>query len=207
MHNLRHLLLQRSARLQGRPALTAPGWGTLSWSAWRNRVEGVAFGLLVEDPPMAAVAPQGDAPWAWAVEVAAACAGIPLDLAAPGPDAAIFGGASFNSQEGRHAYHEREDALTDATPFDARLTHGDLMLKLQRWNRKLGWDHATALQVPMEAIPTAAGRAVLWNLLYAGGHATLTAETPAVRGGLVRLLRKKPEHPIWDPSPFLTFWD
>lgn len=207
MHNLRHLLLQRSARLQGRPALTAPDWGTLSWSAWRNRVEGVAFGLLSEDPPPTAVAPRGDSPWAWALEVAAACSAIPLDPSAPDCDAGIFGGARFNSQEGRHAFHEREHHLTEATPFDAHLTHGDLILKLQRWNRKLGWDHATTLQVPLEAIPTAAARAVLWNLLYAGGHAVLVEDAPVTRGRFTRLLRRKVESPIWDPSPFLAFWD
>ncbi len=204
---LRQLLLQRAARLQGRSALTAPGWGTLSWSAWRNRVEGVAFGLLSEDPSPSSVAPRGDSPWTWALEVAAACAGIPLDQRARDCDPAIFGGARFNSQEGRHAFHECEDTLSDATPFDARLTHGDLILRLQRWNRKLGWDHATAVQVPMDALPTPPGRAVLWNLLYAGGHAVLVKDAPTERGGLARLLRRKPDGPTWDPSPFTAFWD
>ncbi len=70
MESLRALLQQRAARLQERPALSAPGWGTLDWTAWRARVEGLAFGLM--DLPAGTpvhCAPGG--PWAWAAEVAA----------------------------------------------------------------------------------------------------------------------------------------
>ena len=51
---LRDLLIQRAARLQGRPALTAPEWGTLTYAQLRNRAEGVALGLLASSPPRAA---------------------------------------------------------------------------------------------------------------------------------------------------------
>lgn len=204
---LRQLLLQRAARLQGRPALTTPDWGTLSWAAWRNRVEGVAFGLLASEPPPASLAPLEPSPWAWALEVAAACAGIQLDPTAPTADKAIFGGALFNAQDGRHAYHEREDALTEATPFGPQLTQGDLMRKLQRWNRKVGWDHATTLSLPMASLGTDAGRAALWNLLYAGGHAVLMEELPPAPKGLSRFFAKTAPPPAWEPSQFEGFWD
>ena len=46
IQTLRDLLLQGAARLQERPALTVPDWGTLSHAQFRNRVEGVALGLL-----------------------------------------------------------------------------------------------------------------------------------------------------------------
>ena len=49
---LRALLIQRAARLQERPAFTAPGWGTLPYPAFRNRVEGVALGIMAGEPPM-----------------------------------------------------------------------------------------------------------------------------------------------------------
>ena len=59
---LRDLLIQRAARLQGRPALTTPDWGTLSYAQLRNRVEGVALGLLATDPPSTVFCGTGT-PW------------------------------------------------------------------------------------------------------------------------------------------------
>lgn len=207
--NLRQLLLQRSARLQGRPAITAPEWGTLSWSAWRNRVDGVALGLMVSEPP--SLAPQGSSPWAWAAEVAAACAGIPLDPAGLPPDPDLFGGSRFNTQEGRQPYHDREDALSAATPFDARLTQGDLMLKLQRWNRKLGWDHDTVIPILLADLasgPTREGaRATLWNLLYAGGHAVLLEAQPTAPRGLANLFTRASASRNSTLADFTTFWE
>ena len=203
--NLRQLLIQRAARLQGRPALTAPGWGTLSWGAWRNRVEGVALGLMAEATPPAAVAIQGSSPWAWAAEVAAACAGIRLDPAAPPPDAAILGGARFNDDHGRRAYHDREESLDAETPFDARLTQGDMMRKLQRWNRTLGWDHDTELRLPLAELGTAAARAALWNALYAGAHTMLLEDAAPMRS--LSGFFKKAQLAPWDPAALAGFWD
>lgn len=203
--NLRQLLIQRAARLQGRPALTAPNWGTLSSGAWRNRVEGVALGLMAQDPPAALSIHAGGA-WGWALEVAAACAGIQLDPSAPEADPAILGGPRFNDDHGRRAYHDREESLGADTPFDARHTHGDMMLRLQRWNRSLGWDHDMVLRVPLPQLSTEPARAALWNLLYAGGHAMLVEAAPPA-GALTRLFRKQAEPAPWDPSRFDGFWD
>ena len=72
---LRDLLIQRAARLQGRPALTAPDWGTLSYAQLRNRVEGVALGILSVEPPLVVFSATGTA-WDWAAEVAAHGTGI-----------------------------------------------------------------------------------------------------------------------------------
>ena len=68
---LRDLLIQRAARLQDRPALTALDWGTLSYAQLRNRVEGVALGLLAAEPPSTVFCATGTA-WDWAAELAAA---------------------------------------------------------------------------------------------------------------------------------------
>ena len=205
--NLRQLLIQRAARLQDRPALTAPGWGTLSSGAWRNRVEGVALGLMAQDPPPASVFSRSGTAWDWALEVAAACAGLRFDPAAPKADPAILGGARFNDDHGRRAYHDHEESLGADTPFDARHTHGDMMLSLQRWNRKLGWDHDTTLRIPIAALPTEAGRAALWNLLYAGGHAVLVEDGPPASRGLSRFFRRGSAASAWNPSHFDGFWN
>lgn len=207
--NLRQLFIQRAARLQGRPALTAPGWGTLSWGAWRNRAEGVALGVMAMEPPPPALFGRTGSPWDWALEVAAACAGIPWDASAPKLDADILGGPRFNDDHGRPAYHDREDHLDARTPFDARLTHGDLLRKFQRWNGLLGWDHDTVLKLPLSALDTAPARAALWNALYAGAHTILLEETkeapPAT--GLFARFRKAAPPPAWNPSAFDGFWD
>ncbi len=204
--NLRQLLIQRSARLQGRPALTTPDWGTLSHGAWRNRVEGLALGVMAEDPPPEALFSHTLRAWDWALEVAAACAGIPWDPSALQPDEALFGGARFNDEQGRRAYHDREESLGADTPFDARHTHGDMMRTLQRWNARLGWDHDTVLHVPLSALPTETGRAALWNLQYAGGHAVLLEDLPTAARGLSRFFKRGPRVPDWDPASFEGFW-
>lgn len=205
--NLRQLLIQRAARLQARPAFSAPGWGTLSHGAWRNRVEGLALGLMTAAPPPDSVYSRTGTPWDWALEVAAACAGLAWDPSAPQADAALFGGERFNDENGRRAYHDREETLGADTLFDTRHTHGHMMLALQRWNRRLGWDHDTVVRLPLTALPTEAGRAALWNLQYAGGHAVLVeASRPATRG-LGSLFRRAPDPPLWNPELFDGFWD
>ncbi len=176
MQTLRDLLIQRAARLQERPALTAPGWGTLAWGAWRSRVEGVALGLLAEETPDRAVHCATGSAWDWAAEVAAACCGLRWDPAGGCIDAALLGGARFNADAGRAPYHRREQAITAATPFLPGLDHGELLLRLRRLNGRLGWDHHTELCIPVTALPFA--RAALWSLLYAGGHAVLTKAGP-----------------------------
>ena len=75
---LRDLLIQRAARLQDRPALTTPDWGTLSYAQLRNRVEGVALGLLAIESRPVVFSATGTA-WDWAAEVAAAASGLAWD--------------------------------------------------------------------------------------------------------------------------------
>ena len=202
--NLRQLLIQRAARLQGRPALTAPGWGTLSWGAWRNRVEGVALGLMAMEPLPDSTCSRTGTPWDWTLEVAAACAGIARRADAMPADAALFGGARFNDDHGRHAYHDREASLDAGTPFDARFSHGDMMRKLQRWNRESGWDHDTVLRMPLAELSTEPARAALWSALYAGAHTILLEEPAPTKGFTARFKKAQPE--TWNPSAFESFW-
>lgn len=187
MDTLRALLIQRAARLQGRPAVTAPGWDTLLWPAFRNRVEGVALGLMAGAPPLGApVSSHTGGPWDWAAEVAAACCGLRWDPAGGPVDPAILGGPAFNDEDGRQAYHDRDHDLEADTPFLGTLTHGELTLRLRRLNGLLGWDHATEVVLPLDQLGTPEVRAALWSVLYAGGHARLQA-------GKV---------PGWEPGPF-----
>jgi len=199
---LRDLLIQRAARLQGRPALTAPAWGTLGYGQLRNRAEGVALGLLAATPPSSVFSATGTV-WDWAAELAAAASGL-----AWGPDgqmvpSEVLGGPRFNTEEGRGAYHAREHVVTLATPFSAGLTQGELMLRLRRLNAILGWDHDTRVDLPLARLGEPALRAALWSALYAGAHAVLVAETlPARR--LPALFRRPPAP--WDPAPFEAVW-
>lgn len=179
METLRDLLIQRAARLQERPALTAPGWGTLSWTAWRSRVEGVALGLLAQDlPPGSPVHSATGGPWDWASEVAAACSGLRWEAGGSAVESAVQGGARFNADAGRGPYHERERLLHAATPFLPECTHGELLARLRKLNGALGWDHETAIRIPPAELSTTVVRAALWSLLYAGGHAILDHEQP-----------------------------
>lgn len=209
--NLRQLLIQRAARLQGRPALTAPDWGTLSHGAWRNRVEGVALGILAATSPPEAIFSRTGTAWDWAAEVAAACAGLRWDPAAEPVDPAVLGGPRFNDEHGRRPYHDREDSLDAGSAFTGGLSQGELMLRLQRGNRRLGWDHGTVLRLPLAALPTPEGRAALWNLLYAGGHAVLEPAGAAPAKGLRALFRRapvlQPGEVAWQPETFAGFWD
>ncbi len=198
---LRDLLIQRAARLQGRPALTAPGWGTLSYAQLRNRAEGVALGLLAA-PPAPAVFSATGTPWDWAAELAAAASGLTWDPEGQRVPPEILGGSRFNLDEGRGPYHTREQSVSGATPFSGGLTHGELMLRLQRLNRTLGWDHDTRVDLPQARLGEIPLRAALWSLLYAGGHAVLV-EAPASQGLRARFRSPKPE---WDPAPFAAFW-
>ncbi|HJW08963.1 MAG TPA: hypothetical protein VJ483_04965 [Holophagaceae bacterium] len=204
---LRHLLIQRAARLQERPALSAPDWGTLSYGAWRNRVEGIGLGLLAEPiPPGSPVfAHRGDA-WDWAAETAAACCGLVWDPKAPELDPALFGGARFNDEHGRQGYHDRDDLVRDETPFHAGLTQGEVLLRLQRWNRSLGWDHATELRLPSSRLADPETRAALWNALYAGAYVRLEPEAGTAAKGWFGRARETHTAPTWDPEPFRDFW-
>ncbi len=185
MDSLRALLIQRAARLQERPAVSAPAWGTLTWRAFRNRVEGVALGLMAGSPE-GAVHCRGAGPWDWACEVACACCGLPWDPAAPAVDPLILGGPRFNDEDGRQAYHDRDHTLHLDTLFQEGLSHGELLRRLGRLNGVLGWDHETVVILPMDKLETPGVRGALWSALYAGGHAEL-------REGRVK---------DWDPQPF-----
>ncbi len=201
---LRQLLVQRAARLQGRPAFTAPGWGTLSYAQFRNRVEGIALGLLAEPCPPGSPARAGEpGPWAWAAEVAAACCGLLWDEGAPPVDSAVLGGPRFNSEDGRGPYHDREEAVAPELTFHRGLSQGEVLRRLARLNAALGWDHETSVAVPLEAAASLEGRAALWSALYAGAHATLEGPAEGAKGWF----RRRPPRPAFDPAPFAGFWD
>ncbi len=186
---LRDLLIQRAARLQERPALTAPDWNTLSYGQLRNRAEGVALGLLGQAAvPSTAYSATGT-PWDWIAELAAAASGLPWDPAGQPLPLDLLGGPRFNDEAGRGPYHAREQEVVASTPFAPGLEQGELMLRLRRLNVRLGWDHTTELELPLARLGNPATRAALWSLLYAGGHATLRP------------------NPSWDPTPFQAFWD
>lgn len=187
---LRDLLLQRAARLQGRPALTAPGWGTLSHAQLRHRAEGVALGLLAAPVPPVLSSATGSA-WDWAAELAAAATGLAWGPEGQPVPPEVLGGTRFNDEVGRGPYHGREAAVTETTLFHVGLGHGQVLARLRRLNLRLGWDHDTWMELPLPCLGEPALRAALWSLLYAGGHAVLLAGP----------------WPPWDPSPFREFWD
>jgi hypothetical protein len=199
---LRDLLIQRAARLQERPALTAPGWGTLSYAQLRNRVEGVALGLLAIEGGPIVFSATGTA-WDWAAEVAAATSGLAWGPAGEIVPPEVLGGPRFNDEGGRGPYHDREQAVQAVTPFSSSLDHGEIMTRLRRLNVQLGWDHATEVGLPLARLGEAPLRAALWSALYAGAHATLEPQ-PHGSAGIATRWRKAA--PPWDPGPFLGFW-
>jgi hypothetical protein len=199
---LRDLLIQRAARLQDRPALTTPDWGTLSYAQLRNRAEGVALGLLAGESAPAWFSTTGTA-WDWMAELAAAASGLAWDPAGEAVPAEVLGGPRFNDEGGRGPYHDREHVVQASTPFTAAWTHGELMARLRRLNVQLGWDHDTVVELPLARLGDAVVRAALWSALYAGGHAVLTAvlevEAPAGRA------RRGKATPAWEERLFLEF--
>ncbi len=199
---LRDLLIQRAARLQGRPALTAPDWGALSYAQFRNRVEGLALGLLAEEVIGTVFSSTGTA-WDWVAEVAAAASGLTWDPTGPAVPPEILGGPHFNDEGGRGPYHAREQVVAAATPFTAGLNQGELMARLRRLNVQLGWDHDTVVDLPLARLGEAPVRAALWSALYAGGHVVVAAE-PARRGSPVH--GRAANQTAWSPEPFATFW-
>ncbi|GLH72875.1 hypothetical protein GETHLI_13770 [Geothrix limicola] len=200
---LRDLLIQRAARLQDRPALTAPDWGTLSYAQLRNRAEGVALGLLSGEVPSALFSSTGTL-WDWAAELAVAASGLAWDPAGAALHADILGGPRFNHDEGRGPYHRREQVVAAATPFTAGLDQGELMARLRRLNVQLGWDHTTRVDLPFARLGEAPLRAALWSALYAGAHAVLAVEAPTPTGLLGRFRKVAP---AWDARPFEAFWE
>lgn len=196
---LRQLLIQRAARLQDAPALATAAWGLLSYTQFRNRVEGVALGLMALGlPPGAPVHTDAGGPWGWVAELAAACCGLRWDPVGEPISAALLGGSSFNDEGGRQPYHDREDGVGPETPCAPGWTHGTWLAQLQRLNRTLGWDHRTAVALPPEALPTPEGRAAAWCALYAG--ALVRLEAPAPQRGWFG--RTRSVVPPWDPGPF-----
>ena len=183
---LRALLIQRAARLQEFPALTAAGWEPLRYPAFRNRVEGVALGLMALDPPVGtALFSATGGPWDWACEVAGACCGLVWSPAGAPVPAELLGGPRFNDEAGRQFYHDREHDLDEATPLAGGLDHGELLRRLRRLNGRLGWDHDTTVTLPLDQLADPAVRGALWSALYAGSGAVLAAKAPG-----------------WDPAPF-----
>jgi hypothetical protein len=204
---LRKLLIQRAARLQERPALTTPDWGTLSYHQLRNRAEGIGLGLLAtERPAESAVYSATGTPWDWTAELAAAGCGLRWDEQATSMDLTLFGGARFNDEQGRQRYHDREDEVHDTTRFWHSLTHAELLTRLQRMNRELGWDHETTLRLPLHQLNTPGLRGALWCVLYGGSHAVLEekAETDSSRGWFG--LKKKQDSVLWHSAPFESLW-
>jgi len=185
VQNLRELLIQRAARLQEWPALTAPGWGTLGYPAFRNRVEGAALGLMAGEPTLgAAFICATGGPWDWACEVACGCCGLLWSAAGAPVPAEVLGGPRFNAEAGRQGYHDREHDLAESTPLAAGLDHGELLRRLRRLNGRLGWDHTTTVTLPLGQLAGPELRGALWSCLYAGSHAILAAQA------------------AWDPAPF-----
>jgi hypothetical protein len=193
---LRDLLIQRAARLQDRPALTTPDWGTLSYAQLRNRAEGVALGLLAGEPAPAWFSTTGTA-WDWIAELAATASGLAWDPTGEAVPIEVLGGPRFNDEGGRGPYHDREQVVQAATPFTAAWTHGELMARLRRLNVELGWDHGTVVELPLARLGDAPLRAALWSALYAGAHAVLEVEAPAGRS------RPGKVAPTWQEQPFL----
>jgi len=206
-HTLRDLLIQRAARLQERPALTVPGWGTVSYAQLRNRVEGVALGLLATPGalPPSLFSATGTA-WDWAAELAVAASGLTWDPSGWLIPEDVLGGPCFNADDGRGPYHRREQVVEAATPFHAGLTQGEVLRRLARLNHRLGWDHEAAVSLPLDRLGDPTLRAALWSALYGGSHAVLEAATPAARVGLLGRFRR-PADRAWDPEPFIGFWD
>lgn len=171
---LRHLVIQRAARLQARPALQAESLGQLSYLQLRNRVEGVALGLMAKLPPLGrAVFSTAEGGWAWIGELAAACCGLVWDPRGELLDGELFGGPRFNAEAGRQPYHDREEEVRPDTPFQDGLDHGELLLRLRRLNVRLGWDHRSGLRLPLSEALLQEGRAALWSALYAGASVKL----------------------------------
>ena len=199
---LRDLLIQRAARLQERPALTAPGWETLSYAQLRNRVEGVALGLLAIESRPVLFSATGTA-WDWAAEMATAASGLAWDPAGQAVPPEVLGGPRFNDENGRGPYHAREQVVQASTPFTSGLDQGEVMTRLHRLNVELGWDHATQVDLPLARLGEAPVRAALWSVLYAGAHAVLDAPTSPPPP---RLARFRTAPLAWDAAPFLDFW-
>jgi hypothetical protein len=177
---LRELLIQRAARLQEWPALTAPGWQVLDYPAFRNRVEGVALGIMALEPPVGArLTSATGGPWDWACEVACACCGLVWAADGAPVDAEVMGGSRFNREEGRQAYHDRELGVTETTLLGGTLDHGELLRRLRRLNGTLGWDQETRVTLPLDQLATPELRGALWSALYAGSHAVLAAGSVA----------------------------
>lgn len=199
---LRDLLIQRAARLQERPALTTPHWGTLSYTQLRNRAEGVALGLLAGECSASVFSATGSA-WDWVAELAAAASGLGWGPSGQTVPTEVLGGAAFNAEGGRGPYHNREQVVQPTTTFAENLDHGQMMARLRRLNLQLGWDHTSAVDLPLARLGEAPLRAALWCALYAGAHALLMdpAKTPT---SLLRRFRSAP--PAWDPRPFKDFW-
>ncbi len=196
---LRHLLIQRTARLQELPALSTPEWGTLNYFQLRNRVEGVALGLMAETLPADGIFACTSTPWDWVCEVAAACCGLPWNSEGISVDPAILGGSHFNHENGRQPYHDREEAVLESTLFLGNLSQGQWLQRLHRLNGGLGWDHTTIVELPFAAMGSEAGRGALWSALYAGAHARLVL--PQRQSSLSRMLGSRESAP-WDPKPF-----
>jgi hypothetical protein len=184
---LRDLLIQRAARLQERPAFTTPDWGTLSYTRFRNRVEGVALGLLAIGSSTKVSSATGT-PWDWAAEVAAAASGLVWDPTGPAADPGVLGDAQFNAEAGRGLYHACEELVQPSTPFTSGLNHGEVLSRLGRLNVELGWDHDTRVDLPLLRLGEAPVRAALWSALYAGAHAVLESA------------------PKWDDQLFSSLW-
>jgi len=168
-------------------ALTSPDWNTLSYAQLRNRVEGVALGLLAREAAPVVFSSTRTL-WDWAAELAAAASGLAWAPTGEVIPAEVLGGPHFNHEDGRGPYHTREQLVQPATPFTAGLDQGELMARLRRLNILLGWDHDTIVALPLPRLGDAPVRAALWSAVYAGAHAVVSPQLE------------------WDATPFLGLW-
>lgn len=181
---LRELLIERAARLQERPALELDPFGRLDYLRLRNRVEGVALGLMAAAPEPGTAAWSEPGPWAWIAELAATCCGLRWSPEGARIPEACLGGAAFNDEAGRQAYHDRERQVGAETLIWDGLSHGELLIRLRRLNVRLGWDHRSRVELPAEAWGTPEARGLLWSGLYAGAFVVIAPRAS------------------WDPEPF-----
>lgn len=149
-------------------------------------MEGVALGLMAETPPIGTPywidikeSNASKEPWTWIAELAVIASGCIWDAQGALIPSSILGGSRFNHEDGRGPFHDRDHQIIGSCLATPTLSHREILLRLQRQNQKLGWDHTTPLSLSWSDVQTPEGRALLWSGLYAGSHVVLADPNPA----------------------------